>query len=254
MGTSDYGPGTLRLSFLVVRSDGKLVLQPRARVWLATGGNARPFLETTARLERVGGAGHDLPSTSIYVARVRVRSAGTYRLVVEPIGGAPIQGFQDIRVPRRPAAVAVGEQAPVSDTPTLASTHGALAALTTAVPPDRSLLRFSVRDTLRAHLPFVLVFATPRFCSSRMCGPVVDVVAAAQRQLGGSGLRFIHVEIYEDNDVSKGPNRWVRQWRLPSEPFTYLVDARGRVVERIEGAYSLAELEAAIRTRLLRRA
>ena len=77
--------------------------------------------------------------------------------------------------------------------------------MTTATPPDRSLLRYSVADSLAAHVPFVLVFATPKFCTSRTCGPVVDVVEAVQKRFAGRGIRFIHVEIYQDNNPAMGP-------------------------------------------------
>src|SRR5436305_81511 len=83
-----------------------------------------------------------------------------------------------------------GAPAPASRTPTLASAHGNLSSLTTHVPPDRALLRSSVADALRAHAPFVVVFAIPKFCRNRTCGPVVDVVDAVRRRLAGSGVRF----------------------------------------------------------------
>ena len=118
--------------------------------------------------------------------------------------------------------------------------------MTTRRPPDRLLLRYSVASSLAAHRPFVLVFATPRFCTSRTCGPVVDVVDAARRRFAGRGVRFIHVEIYEDNNPAKGENRWVREWQLPSEPWTFLVGADGRIKAKFEGSVSLSELSAAI--------
>ena len=86
----------------------------------------------------------------------------------------------------------VGEKAYPSRTPTLASTHGRVAQLTTRVPPDRALLRYSVRDSLAAHVPFVLTFATPRWCSSRTCGPVVDVVDAAPPPPRGNRADSLH--------------------------------------------------------------
>jgi hypothetical protein len=30
-------------------------------------------------------------------------------------------------------------------------------------------------------------------------------------------VRFIHVEVYEDNDPQMGVNRWMQEWKLPSE-------------------------------------
>jgi len=56
-GTSDYSPGDLRISFLVVDPHGRVISPPHARVWIARSLRARPFVETTARLEPVGVAG-----------------------------------------------------------------------------------------------------------------------------------------------------------------------------------------------------
>ena len=50
-----------------------------------------------------------------------------------------------------------------------------------------------------------------------------------------AGLRFIHVEIYEDNDPAKGENRWVREWKLPSEPWVFLVGADGKIRDALRG-------------------
>jgi glutathione peroxidase-family protein len=60
------------------------------------------------------------------------------------------------------------------------------------------------------------------------------------------GVRFIHVEVYEDNDPAKGFNPWMREWNLQTEPWTFLVGADGRIADRFEGAVSVLELERAI--------
>jgi hypothetical protein len=255
LGTSDYARGPVRVSFLVVANDGKAVERPRAHVWVGTGRDVRPVVETTAVLEPVGvpGAseGADGDVSHLYVASFRLPRAGKYLIVAEP-DGEQIQGYQYLDVKARASAPAVGSKAYPSKTPTLASVHGKAAQLTTRVPPDRALLRYSVADTLKAHRPFVLVFATPKFCTSRTCGPVVDVVDAVRKRYESRGIRFIHVEIYDHNDPSRGPNRWVREWRLPSEPWIFLVGRDGRVAAKFEGSISVQELGAAVRTTLLR--
>jgi hypothetical protein len=108
-----------------------------------------------------------------------------------------------------------------------------------------------VAESLRDRVPFVVTFATPAFCQSRTCGPVVDVVDAVRERLARTPVRFIHVEIYAGNDPAKGENRWVREWRLPTEPWTFLVGRDGRIKDRIEGAFSIQELERDVRARLL---
>ena len=97
----------------------------------------------------------------------------------------------------------------------------------TASPPDTELLRDSVAGALDAHEPFVVVFATPKYCESRTCGPTVETVDAVRRDLISSPVRWIHIEIYEDNDPDKGTNEWVKQWNLPSEPWVFVVDEQG---------------------------
>jgi hypothetical protein len=254
-GTSDYAVGELRVTFLVVDRKARLVSRPRAQVLVGTSLDSAPLLTTEARLEPIGIPGRSEAAAggarSIYVARFRIAKPGRYTLVAQP-NGAEIQGVANLQVARHPTAPAVGDRAIPSRTPTLASTHDDLAALTTASPPDRSLLRYSVADSIAAHVPFVLVFATPKFCTSRTCGPVVDVVEAVQRRFADRGVRFIHVEIYADNDPAQGQNRWVREWRLPTEPWVFLVGRDGRIKARFEASVSLAELAAAVRTSLLR--
>jgi hypothetical protein len=254
-GTSDYAVGEVRVTFLVIDSQARLISRPRARVLVGRSLESDPLVRTVARLEPIGIPGRSEAAAggarSIYVARFRIEKPGKYTLVAQPEGTA-IQGVGNLQVAAHPTAPGVGARAIPSRTPTLASTHGDVAALTTASPPDLSLLRYSVADSVRARVPFVLVFATPKYCTSRTCGPVVDVVKAAQRRFAGRGIRFIHVEIYTDNNPAQGQNRWVREWRLPSEPWVFLVGGDGRIKARFEASVSYGELVSAIRTTLLR--
>jgi hypothetical protein len=241
------------VSFLVVTDRGQTVNTPTADVWVARSRSDVPFARTVAHLERIGvpGGASAGPESHIYVAHVRIPRPGTYWLVARPIGGdVHISGIRDLEVRMRAATPAVGTRAIPSRTPTLSTAP--VAQLTTRVPPDRALLRYSVAGSLRAHVPFVLAFATPRYCTSRVCGPVVEVVDSVRREFAKTGIRFIHVEIYTDNNPSKGENRWVRQWNLPSEPWTFLVGRDGRIKAKFEGAVSRAELATAVRAYLTR--
>jgi hypothetical protein len=250
-GTSDFAPGPVRVSFLVIARNGRQIERPQARVWVARRLAAKPFAVTTARDERIGVPGIDEADeiAHTYVARFRVPAPGHYWLLAQP-RGARVHALGDFVVKRRSVTPAVGARAFASRTPTLADVHGDAARLTTRVPPDLPLLRYSVAGSLAAHKPFVLVFATPKFCTSRTCGPAVDVALAVARRFRRSDIRFIHVEIYMDNDPAKGQNRFVRQWRLPSEPWVFLVGRDGRVKAKFEGPVSVGELAAAVRRNL----
>ena len=239
MGTSDHGPGRVRVSFLVITRNGRAIERPTARVWLARALEARPFQRVTARLERVGAR------ERIYVANLDVREPGRYWLLAEPVGGTPVQGVGNVEVKEETASPAIGSEAFPSRTPTLADASPE--QLTTRKPPDTELLRVSVADALERDEPFVLAFATPKYCASRACGPVVDVVDDVRTTFAGSGVRFIHVEIYEENNPALGTNRWVREWKLPTEPWVFLVGRDGRIKAKFEGALSADELAAAVR-------
>ena len=215
-GTSDYAPGRNRVSFLVVDSRSKVVASPTARVWVARGLQVKPFAEATAHLERIGvPGGARADATALYVVELDLPQAGRYWLLAEPVDAEKaIQALGQLDVKARPSAPTVGELALPARTPTLASTGGKLRELSTATSPEPALYRSSVAEALAAKAPFVVSFATPKYCESRTCGPVVDVLDAVRKRLGGSGVRFIHVEIYEDNDPARGTNRWVDQWKL----------------------------------------
>jgi hypothetical protein len=247
-GTDHYVLGDVRVSFLVVDSRGRPVELPKAHVWIARGLKAKPSLETEARLERIGVPGGDEAySTHIYVLHFRARAVGTYWLLAEPQGGGEVvHALGQVKVAASDDVPGIGDPAPASQTPTLASAHGDASKVTTRVPPDDSLIRYSVAESLRAKVPFVVSFATPKFCESRTCGPVVDVVEEVARRFEGSAVRFIHVEVYEDNDPARGYNQWMRAWHLRTEPWTFLVDRRGRVAARFQGSVSVRELEDAV--------
>ena len=251
-GASEFVPGDVRYPFLVIRNDARPVERPRATVWVARSRGDDPFARVTARLEPIGVPGRSPAAfggvTQIYVAHVKIPRPGRYWLVAQP-SGARIQAIGALDVTVRSRSIAVGAQAPRSATPTLASAPAA--RITTARPPDLPLLRYSIAGSLAAHAPFVVTFATPKFCTSRVCGPVVDVMEVVRRRFAALGVRFIHVEVFRRNNPRLGYDRWMQQWGLLSEPWVFLVGRDGRVKAKFEGSVSVAELAAAVRSKLL---
>ena len=249
MGSSDFAVGENRVVFLVVRENGALVQAPTATVrYAGAGGEPRTAKAVLESLGAKETGGQEKPGqfdvTQVYVAHLETPREGRYWFVADPAGES-IQAVGTLDVAAHSRTPAVGSKAPASDNPTLADAPAK--EITTADPPDTELLRYSIADSLEAHAPFVAVFATPEFCVSRVCGPTVEVVQKVAHAFAGSGIRFIHVEIYTDNDPKKGYNKWVREWRLPTEPWVFLVDASGKVRGKFEGAVSVRELEQAVR-------
>ena len=246
-GTNDYGPGRNRVSFLVVDKKSKLIETAQARVWVSHGLKQKPYAQTIATLEPIGvPGGAEADAQNIYVATLDMPKPGKYWILAEPIGGSKkIQALGNAVVLRHSAAPEVGEKAIPSKNPVLAPGVDPK-TVTTAEPPDRDLLRTTVAAAMAAKRPFVVAFATPLYCQTRTCGPVVQVVQSVAKDWQTHGVDFIHVEIYKDNDPAEGTNRWVDEWKLRSEPFTFVVDRNGVIRSRFEGAFSAAELEKAI--------
>jgi hypothetical protein len=196
---------------------------------------------------------------SVYVARIPFPSAGTYlmsavaKLNRKLVATSPAQ----VTVRDSSSAPDVGDKAISVHTPTVASAHGNVKSIDTRVPPD-DMHGVDLVDALKRHRPVVLLFATPALCQSRVCGPVTDV--AEQVKAGfGDKLDFIHMEIYRGNDLNKGPRSQVPAWGLCSrsgksvtctEPWLFTIDKRGRVAARLQGAFSVSELEDAARRAL----
>ena len=98
----------------------------------------------------------------IFVTHLQLPKPGKYWLLAEPVGGRKIQEIGTVEVKQRTAAPDFGEAALPSKTPTLAT--ATLAELSTSRVPDPELHRSSVAAALADHAPFVVVFATPKYC------------------------------------------------------------------------------------------
>jgi hypothetical protein len=137
----------------------------------------------------------------------------------------------------------VGDPAPKVNTPT-ADEVADLSEIDTRVPPS-DMHDEDLADVL-GRKPVVLLFATPQLCQSRVCGPVVDVAEQVKREFGDR-VAFIHQEVYNDNEINKGVRPQMRAYRLPSEPWLFVIDRSGKVSTAIEGAFSVGELRDAVR-------
>jgi hypothetical protein len=138
---------------------------------------------------------------------------------------------------------APGDEAPMVHTPT-ADQVPDISEIDTRVPPS-DMHTDDLADVL-GKKPVVLLFATPALCQSRVCGPVVDVAAQVKRDFSDR-VAFIHQEIYENNSINDGPRPQVEAYRLPSEPWLFVLDRNGRVSTAIEGPFGVGELETAVR-------
>lgn len=186
---------------------------------------------------------------SFWVAHVTFPRRGRYVLTaLASLDGEMVSTSQfELRAGQRGGPPDVGDRAISVETDTVASAGGDLESIDTRIPPLTELHEKSLADVLGKE-PVVLAFATPQLCQTRVCGPVVDVVA--QVKASTDGVTFIHQEIYANNDINQGFRPQVAKWALPTEPWTFLIDRDGKIVERFEGALSVDELQRAVDAKL----
>lgn len=145
--------------------------------------------------------------------------------------------------PRLPPSV--GQLAPKVSTPTLTDVAGDAARISTRVPVAPELLKTDLADVY-GRKPVALLFATPALCQSRVCGPVVDILEQVRAEQTSGDVAFITTEIYRQNRVDMGLRSQPAAYRIPTEPWLFLLDRDGRVAERLEGAFSAHELRSAL--------
>lgn len=194
-----------------------------------------------------------------YIAHATFAAAGDWKAVfTTQATGKPQEAIGvSFQVLDKATGIAVGDKAPASKTPTLADVGGDVHQISSDPNPDPSFYQVSVDAAIANHTPFVLVFATPAFCTSAQCGPTLDKVKAIKATSPAS-VAFINVEPYVlkyasgklqpvlDANNQLQPVQATIDWGLLSEPWIFTVDRNGIVQGSFEGVVSNAELTAAI--------
>lgn len=253
---SQLEPGKSRFGFgLFDRARAQIAEAPVAvYVARAGGGPAQgPFpakyesLTVKAQFRSRSVAADPDAAKSLYVSEIDFRKPGRY----DVLGVARLDGRLVAATPAAPGLMVtkegpvpdIGEKAPRTRTPTKAQVGGNLAEIDTREPPS-TMHDVDFADAVGKR-PVILLFATTALCRSRVCGPVVDVAEQVKAERGDEA-DFVHMEIYRNNEIDQGFRPQVLRWRLPTEPWVFAVDRRGRVAARLEGAFSASELERAV--------
>lgn len=176
---------------------------------------------------------HEVPGNPLgaYVAEVDLDRPGVTSFVaVTPDGRAGVDTLQVVR-PRDSTLPAPGGEAVAVPTPTFRQPLGYETVCTRE--PDCGMHDVSLAQALQAGREVALLFATPAYCQTAICGPVVDVLEQVRTEAEWGKRAFIHVEIYADEGQNVG--KPVEQWELPSEPWLFAIDRAGIIQARADG-------------------
>lgn len=157
--------------------------------------------------------------------------------------GTPYEARTGFEVAVQGKTPAIGSPAPRSHNPTVKDVSD-LAQIDSSVHPSPDMHTESIADGIAAGHPELILFATPGYCSSRFCGPELELARKLEPKYAGR-VDFIHVEIYKDPG-QRIPADAVNEWHLPSEPWFFLVDSQGIVRAKFEGPTTIEELDAAL--------
>ena len=248
-----FHEGENRLGFGVFTVEREPVADAEVAIYAAppeqAGDGPYPGLGRVARRRgRVParGAPHPIPTPprSVYASDVDFDRKGEWRLLAlirEPDGSFTYTAAPSAVVGQFPKVPVVGEKAPVIDT--LTGERRRRRSGQDRHPPaaEQRCTTTNFADVV-GNEPVVLLFATPALCSSRVCGPVVDIAEEVKAERGDEAA-FIMQEIYKDNMVDNGLRDQVKAYNLPSEPWLFVIDTDGKISTAIEGAFSEGELE-----------
>ena len=244
LGTPDLSPGPHRVSVVIEGPEG-LVETPAMRITVLPDDDPGALKEVIARF-----AWFPDGVRGIHVATIDFTSAGRWNLILHVPSD---DGFTDLGialdVPADTVAPSVGDAAPPSQSRTLTDVAN-ISDLSTGETPDPGLYLISLADAVAADKPFVVVFASPGFCTNAFCGPQ-DEVLSEVRNIFGDQANYIHVDLYENpEEVRFGEDPIetpiLGEWGLHTNEWTFVVNADGVVVARFEAFAPLDEVEAAV--------
>ena len=251
LAASELVVGQNRLPLGVVRS-GTPVNDPNLKLHLRFFYLEGPETEQTKVRAEADAAyrGQGLPF-GLYIAYPTFDKAGTWGIEAQMslAGGTPQASRFRIDVLENPSTPAVGSPAIPSKNQTIKDVPN-LEQLTSDAKPDPELYQMTIADALAAKKPFLVAFSTPGFCQTAVCGPNLEVIKKLKDAVKGQ-INFIHVEVYPfpfgESATQQKRVPAMGEWKLESEPWTFLVDGKGIIQAKYEGGLTFVELEPALK-------
>jgi hypothetical protein len=111
--------------------------------------------------------------------------------------------------------------------------------------PDPDLHKTTIAAAIAGHEPALVLFSTPVYCTSQMCGPDTDALQQIERS-GPRDAAYIHVEIWKDfqkSVVNQAAADWLLRGGNLTEPWLFLIGRDGKIVDRWGPLFDLGEVK-----------
>ena len=176
-----------------------------------------------------------------WVLYPQVPSPGFYGIRAEITlhDGSLAQSEFAIEIGAQSSSPAVGTRSPSSNNQTLNSEPD-ITKISSDPEPNPDFYQMTVAEAVESGKPTIVAFSTPAFCTSQLCGPVLESIEALFDQMKDK-VNFIHIEIYKDFDTFEIVKE-VGEWGLTSEPWTFVIDSSGLIYAKFGGPLSVDEL------------
>lgn len=229
--------------------------------------------ETSGKEKRLVG------NTGVYVTQVSFDAAGDWGVEV----AVTVDGTELDPVPFRfnvlddTPELGIGDPAPASQQPTLADVAD-VTEIDSSSPSRPQMHEDTVADALATGKPLVVAFATPAFCETFTCGPVMEMVMDPLYEEYQEQAIFIHIEPYflkearegkglcpvpvfnlefASQGIGEGPGPCPQippqelpspeeSWNLTTEPIIFVVNRQGKIAAKFEGITAADEVEAVL--------
>lgn len=181
----------------------------------------------------------------VYYLQTDLEEPGIIEIVAqsgESFGTAAVQVVDPAQSrivnPADGTTVVPGTMAISAPTPTIDDHMGVFDICTQ--DPQCGMHEISLDDALATGQPVAVMFATPQFCQTAVCGPSVLNLDVLREEGDWGDTIFIHSEIFAEEptgaDVASTPLvPAVQAWGLPTEPWFFTIGADGVIVGRLDG-------------------
>lgn len=261
---SQVGVGSTRLTFGLFDKSQKLVTDAKdtkVRLFTLDGNSGTLVTEATLRPsvlpqensthQHADGTQHlhDSPEVTVYAAVVELTRPEWWGAEFSyAVGGKTQRQRLRFFVSPQTSEPGVGAPVPASVQKTLRDGMP-ITDLDTSEQPRPALHQMTIAEAVKSGKVSVIAFATPAFCQTRFCGPVVDSVVAPAAERYGDRVNVLHVEPFDVPAARSGTlniEPVMLEWGLQTEPWVFVIGKDGRVAAKFEGILSLEELTAAI--------
>jgi hypothetical protein len=142
-----------------------------------------------------------------------------------------------------------GQPLPPVDTPTPAAPLGVDPICTRE--PVCPFHEVTLTDALGEERPVAFLVATPEFCQTAVCGPVLDLLVDAAGEV--PDVRMLHCEVYANprdvTDITQAElTPAMEAYGMSFEPCLWVTDASGTIQARLDTIYDRAELLEVLRS------